>query len=54
MILLDTNILYHILHKTSLTEEALTLLEENPGEYVVDTLVHNKLIYTLTLHHLDR
>ena len=53
MILLDTNILYHILHKTSLTEKALTLLEDNPGEYVVDTIVHNELIYTSTLHHLE-
>ena len=53
MILLDTNILYHILHKTSLTEEALTLLEDNPGEYVIDTIVHNELIYTSTLHHLE-
>jgi len=53
VILLDTNILYHILHKTSLTEEALTLLEDNPGEYVVDTIVHNELIYTPTLHHLE-
>ena len=49
MILLDTNILYHILHKTSLTEEALTLLDDNPGEYVIDTIVHNELIYTSTL-----
>ena len=53
MILLDTNILYHILHKTSLTDEALTLLEDNPGEYVVDTIVHNELIYTSTLHYLE-
>ncbi len=53
MILLDTNILYHILHKTSLTEKALTLLEDNPGEYVIDTIVHNELIYTSTLHYLE-
>ena len=53
MILLDTNILYHILHKTSLTEKALTLLEDNLGEYVVDTIVHNELIYTSTLHYLE-
>ena len=53
MILLDTNILYHILHKTSLIEEALTLLEDNPGEYVIDTIVHNELIYTSTLHYLE-
>ena len=53
MILLDTNILYHIIHKTSLTEEALVILEDNPGEYVVDTIVHNELIYTSTLHYLE-
>ncbi|MCE4624732.1 MAG: PIN domain-containing protein [Desulfurococcales archaeon] len=53
MILLDTNILYHIIHKTNLTEKALTLLEDNPGEYVVDTIVHNELIYTSTLHYLE-
>ena len=53
MILLDTNILYHILHKTGLTEEALTLLDANPGEYVVDTIVHNELLYTSTLHYLE-
>jgi len=53
MILLDTNILYYIIHKTSLTDKALTLLEDNPGEYVVDTIVHNELIYTSTLHYLE-
>ena len=53
MILLDTNILYHILHKTNLTDKALTLLEDNPGEYVIDTIVHNELIYTSTLHYLE-
>ena len=53
MILLDTNILYHILHKTNLTEEALTLLDDNPREYVIDTIVHNEPIYTSTLHHLE-
>ena len=53
MILLDTNILYHILHKTNLTEEALTLLDDNPGEYVIDTIAHNELIYTSTLHYLE-
>ena len=42
-----------ILHKTNLTEEALTLLEDNPGEYVVDMIVHNELIYASTLHHLE-
>jgi predicted nucleic acid-binding protein len=53
VILLDTNILYHILHKTPRTEEALTLLEENPGDYVIDTIVHNEIIYTSTLHYLE-
>ncbi len=53
MILLDTNIPYHILHKTNLTEEVLALLEDNPGEYVIDTIVHNELVYTSTLHHLE-
>ena len=53
MILLDTNILYHIIHRTNLTEKALTLLEDNPGEYVIDTIVHNELIYTSTLHYLE-
>ncbi|MEB3780671.1 MAG: PIN domain-containing protein [Desulfurococcales archaeon] len=53
MILLDTNILYHILHKKPRTEEALTLLEDNPGEYVIDTIVHNELIYTSTIHYLE-
>jgi predicted nucleic acid-binding protein len=53
VILLDTNILYHILHKTPRTEEALTLLEENPGDYVIDIIVHNEIIYTSTLHYLE-
>ncbi len=53
MILLDANILYHILHKTSRTEEALAILEENPGDYVIDTVVHNEIIYTSTLHYLE-
>ena len=46
MSLLDTNILYHILHKTNLTEEALALLDDDPGEYVIDTIVYNELVYT--------
>ena len=53
MILLDTNFLYNILHMTDLTEEALALLDDNPGEYVIDTIVHNELIYTSTLHCLE-
>lgn len=44
MIFLDTNILYHILHRTPRTEEALAILDENPGEYVVDMIVHNEVI----------
>ncbi len=53
MIFLDTNILYHILHKTPRTDEALTLLEENPGDYVIDFVVHNEIIYTSTVHYLE-
>ena len=53
MIFVDTNILYHILHETPRTEEALTVLEENPEDYVIDTVVHNELIYTSTLHYLE-
>jgi len=53
VIFLDTNILYHILHKTPRTEEALTLLEEKPGDYIIDTIVHNEIIYTSTLHYLE-
>ena len=53
MIFVDTNILYHILHKTPRTGEALTLLEENPGDYVVDTVVHNEIIYASTRHYLE-
>ena len=40
MIFLDTNILYHILHNTPKTDQVLTLLEENPGDYVIDMVVH--------------
>lgn len=53
MILVDTNVLYHILHKTPRTEEALTILEENPGDYVVDMVVHNEIIYASTMHYLE-
>lgn len=53
LIFLDTNILYHILHRTPRTEEALNLLEENPGDYVIDFVVHNEIIYTSTIHYLE-
>jgi len=53
VIFLDTNILYHILHKTPRTEEALAILEEISGDYIIDTIVHNEVIYTSTLHYLD-
>ncbi len=53
MIFVDTNILYHILHKTPRTEEALTILEENPGDYVVDMVVHNEILYASTRHYLE-
>ena len=53
MIFLDTNMLYHILHKTPRTEEALAILDENPGEYVVDMVVHNEIIYASTIHYLE-
>ncbi len=52
MIFLDTNVLYHIIHKTTRTEESLTLLEENPGDYVINMVVHNEIIYTSTMHYL--
>jgi len=45
--------LYHILHKTPKTEEALTILEENPGDYAIDTVVHNEIIYSSTIHYLE-
>jgi predicted nucleic acid-binding protein len=50
---IDTNILYHILHKSNKTEEAISLLDENPGDYTIDSVVHNELIYTSTLHYLE-
>jgi len=53
VIFVDTNILYHILHKTPRTGEALILLEENPGDYAVDTVVHNEIIYASTRHYLE-
>ena len=53
MIFLDTNILYHILHRTPRTEEALALLEENPGDYVIDYTVHNEIIHVSTVHYLE-
>ncbi len=53
MIFVDTNILYHIIHKTPRTDEALTILEENPGEYIIDTVVHNEIIYASTMHYLE-
>ena len=53
MIFIDTNILYHIIHKTPRTDEALTILEENPGDYVIDTVVHNEIIYASTIHYLE-
>ena len=53
MIFVDTNILYHIIHKTPSTDKALTILEENPGDYVIDTVVHNEIIYASTMHYLE-
>jgi len=53
LIFLDTNILYHILHDTPKTNQALTLLEENPGDFVIDMVVHNEIIYTSTIHYLE-
>ena len=46
-------ILYHIIHKTSRTNEALTILEENLGDYIIDTVVHNEIIYVSTTHYLE-
>ena len=51
--MIDTNILYYILHKTPRTEEVLTILEENPGDYVVDMVVHNEIIYASSRHYLE-
>lgn len=53
MIFLDTNILYHILHETPRTKKTLILLEENQGDYVIDTVVHNEIIYVSTLRYLE-
>ena len=53
LIFLDTNILYHILHNTPWTEKTLVLLEENPGDYIIDMVVHNEIIYTSTMHYLE-
>ncbi len=52
-VFLDTNILYHILHNTPRTKKTLILLEENPGDYVIDMVVHNEIIYTSTMHYLE-
>lgn len=53
LIFLDTNILYHILHATPRTDRVLALLEEHPGDYVIDTVVHNEIIYTSTARYLE-
>jgi len=53
VIFVDTNILYHIIYKTPRTNEALTVLEENPGDYTIDTVVHNEIIYASTMHYLE-
>jgi len=53
VIFVDANILYHIIHKTPRTDEALTILEENPGDYIIDTVVHNEIIYASTMHYLE-
>ena len=53
LIFLDTNILYHILHNTPKTDQVLTLLEENPEDYVIDMVVHNEIIHTSTMHYLE-
>jgi len=31
----------------------LTLLEENPRDYVIDMVVHNEIIYASTMHYLE-
>ena len=36
------------------TEEAVLLLEENPGDYVIDSVVHNEIIFTSTMRYLER
>jgi len=53
LIFLDTNVLYHILHDTPKTEQTLSLLEENPRDYVIDMVVHNEIVYTSTVHYLE-
>jgi len=40
-------------HKTPRTDEALAILEENPGDYIIDTVVHNEIIYASTMHYLE-
>ena len=35
------------------TDEALTILEENPGDYIIDTVVHNEIVYVSTIHYLE-
>ena len=52
LIFLGTNMLYHILHKTPRTEETLDLLNKNPEDYVINTIVHNEIIYASTTHYL--
>ncbi len=53
VIFVDTNILYHIIHRTPRTDEALIVLEENRGDYVIDMVVHNEIIYASTMHYLE-
>lgn len=53
MIFIDTNVLYHILHVSDKTEDALTLLGSNPGSYAIDTIVHNEILYSSTVHYLE-
>ncbi len=53
MIFVDTNILYHIIHKTPRTDEVLAILEENTGNYIIDTVVHNEIVYASTIHYLE-
>ena len=52
VIFLDTNMLYHILRKTPGTEEALTVPDENPGGYVVGTVVRNEIMCASAIHYL--
>ena len=53
VIFLDTNILYNILRRTPRTEEVLAILDDNPGDYVVDIVVHNEVKYAPTIHYLE-